>query len=373
MTALSCEANIATKVAFGEFEDVVRFFLLPSKTSRGHTVYLLAVSRLQVAKTKMSDFTSEQLDEWKRLLDLFVREKGKPTPEQIEKQKAQTVAKDAFLESLGAKSKGDKKKLAKSLDNALKGPKTAPKQGAKKVDENDLDPSAYTENRLAQIAAKEAEGRVAYPHKFHVSHTHAAFLEQFESLASGESLKDVEVSVAGRVQFIRAASKKLVFIDLVSCGHKVQIMAAGQNYGRTPELFQRDLNEIRRGDIIGVAGFPGRTKTGELSVMPKTIDVLTPCLAMLPKNNLKDKETRYRKRYLDLIMNDSRDIFYKRAQIIHYVRAFLDAQDFLEVETPMMNVVAGGATARPFKTFHNDLQQEMYMRIAPELYVLVSV
>lgn len=315
----------------------------------------------------MSDFTPEQLTEWKRIADLFVRSKGKPTPEQIEKQKAQQAAKDAFLETLGAKSKGEKKKLSKKLDDALKGPKQAQSQGPKKINEDDLDPSAYTENRLKALAAKEKEGRTAYPHKFHVSHSHADFVEQFNSLSTGESLQDETVSVAGRVQFIRTASKKLVFIDLQSCGLKIQIMAALQKYGRPSEIFQRDLNEIRRGDIIGVTGYPGRTKTGELSVMPKTIDVLSPCLAMLPKTNLKDKETRYRKRYLDLIMNDSRDIFYKRAQIIHYVRAFLDSQDFLEVETPMMNTIAGGATARPFETFHNDLQQKMYMRIAPEL------
>ena len=320
----------------------------------------------------MSDFTPEQIAEWKRIADLYVREKGKPTPEQIEKQKAQSALKDSFLETLGATTKGAKKKLSKSLDAALKGPKKKQAQGPKKINEEDLDPSAYTENRLKALAAKEAEGRVAYPHKFHVSHTHAAFVEQFDGLKVGESKENESVSIAGRVQYIRSASKKLVFIDLQSSGLKIQIMAALQNYGRSPELFQRDLTEIRRGDIIGVVGYPGRTKTGELSVMPKSIDVLSPCLAMLPKNNLKDKETRYRKRYLDLIMNDSRDIFYKRAQIIHYVRAFLDSQDFLEVETPMMNVVAGGATARPFETYHNDLQQKMYMRVAPELYVIFA-
>jgi lysyl-tRNA synthetase class 2 len=291
----------------------------------------------------MSEFTPEQVAEWNRLSNLVVRAKGKPTPEQIQQQKDQQLAKDAFLETLGAKTKADQKKVTKALDAALKEPKSsagaggaaaataAAGAGASKVNEADLDPSAYTENRLAQIAAKEAEGRYAYPHKFDVSHSHAAFLEQFKGLTTGQTLEDTTVSVAGRVQFIRAQSKKLYFIDLQSCGHKVQVMAASQTYGRSPELFARDLGEIRRGDIIGVVGSPGRTKTGELSVVPKSVDVLSPCLAMLPKTQLKDKETRYRKRYLDLIMNDSREIFYTRAKIIHYVRAFLDAQDFLEV------------------------------------------
>jgi len=110
-------------------------------------------------------------------------------------------------------------------------------------------------------------------------------------------------------------------------------------YGRSPELFARDMGEIRRGDIVGVVGSPGRTIKGELSVVPKSVDVLSPCLVMLPDADLKDKETRYRRRYLDLLVNDSRNIFFTRAKIIQYVRAFLDAQDFLEVSGARRGVI----------------------------------
>ncbi|XP_010672234.2 lysine--tRNA ligase, cytoplasmic isoform X3 [Beta vulgaris subsp. vulgaris] len=248
------------------------------------------------------------------------------------------------------------------------------------------------------LDAQKAAGINPYPHKFHVTLSIAGYIEKYGGLNNGDHLEDVQVSLAGRIMSKRASSSKLFFYDLHGSGAKVQVMADA----RTSELDEAEFSKfhasVKRGDIVGVTGYPGKSMRGELSIFPKSFVELSHCLHMMPRQKavaasenanvkkgdswvpgstrnpelyiLKDQETRYRQRYLDLMLNgEVREIFRTRSRVISYIRRFLDDRGFLEVETPMMNMIPGGAAARPFVTYHNDLNMKLFMRIAPELYL----
>jgi lysyl-tRNA synthetase class 2 len=229
-------------------------------------------------------------------------------------------------------------KDAKNTEKAAAAALIAPKETTSEPKEVE-DPAKYFENRCAAVQKMRAD-KTAYPHKFHVSVSISAYIEKYSTLADGVRL-DVQVQVAGRIHNIRQQSKGLVFYDLHGEGLKIQIMASSQD---SEGDFHAQHSILQRGDIVGVNGCPGKSKRGELSIFPKSVLLLTPCLRTLPKANygFKDQEQRYRMRYLDLIMNNNvRDKFITRARIINYLRKFLDTRGFLEVETPMMNMIAG--------------------------------
>ena len=186
--------------------------------------------------------------------------------------------------------------------------------------------------------------------------------------ATEEELKAVgPVSLAGRIVTLRHHGKTC-FAHLMDHTGRIQLYARADQLGDDYALF----TELDLGDFVGATGDMMRTRTGELTLAVKAFTFLTKSLRPLPEkwHGLKDVETRYRQRYVDLVVNpDSRRIFLLRSRIIQATRAFLDARGFVEVETPMMQPIPGGAIARPFKTHHNALDMDLYLRIAPELYL----
>ena len=231
------------------------------------------------------------------------------------------------------------------------------------------DDNKLVAERRAKLAALRATGGPAFPNDFRRDALANELLLGYGALSDAAlEASAVRVKVAGRMM-LRRIMGKASFVKLQDSSGQIQIFVQREALGEQP---YDDFKGWDVGDILGAEGVLFRTKTGELSVRVEGLRLLVKSLQPLPDkwHGLADTEARYRQRYVDLIMNeDSRAVFQKRTSLVRFLRDMLDARGFLEVETPMMQPIPGGAVARPFVTHHNALGIDMYLRIAPELYL----
>lgn len=228
----------------------------------------------------------------------------------------------------------------------------------------EIDLNEQVQNRIEKTHKIEEHGWLPFGRRFLWTHHAADVNEQFDELAE----KETEVKMAGRLMAIRGHGKTC-FMDMQDRTGRLQVYVRKDVIGEENYALIKLLD---LGDTVGVTGTIFRTHMGEISIKATAVEMLSKALRPLPEkwHGLKDVELRYRQRYVDLIVNpEVRDTFVKRSQIIKSVREVLDSHNFLEVETPILNTIAGGAAARPFISYHNALNMQVYMRIAPELYL----
>ena len=225
--------------------------------------------------------------------------------------------------------------------------------------------SEQRQSRLNKLAKLEEMGYNPYPYRFVPTHFAKPLQEKYKELADGENTEDF-VTVAGRAMAVRNSG---MFIDLKDKTGNIQVFCHKANMD---EDNLKLLKCLDIGDLVGVTGFIRRTPRGELTIAASKFDIIGKSLEPLPEkfHGLTDVETRYRKRYVDLIINDeARNILLTRCKIVSAVREFFNSQEFLEVETPTFHPIMGGANAKPFVTHYNALDNDFYLRVATELYL----